>query len=230
MKNKKSIKLIILLVPTILSCIAIPTILYFIANTTTNSQPVNLSTINMQHLAKVEYMHKINENEATIIKNDIQSKIDDKMSELNLEENTDYEINGLEAIKKDIHLNTVQIRISSLENSKKATGRFNILLNTQENINNRKNDPINIPKSEENGLSAWRASLTKNLIHQRSNQILNAGQSNHVDIDYEILNLDLIAPGAIFDNYNNKIIVKAIPNTNRLEGSFLIIFQLQAIT
>lgn len=227
MKKALKITLITLASVTVVSAIVVPTVLYFTIWQKT-FDGIDLDEQNLEYLAKVEYMDKISNPEATTIKTEIKSKIIAKLTALSLEENIDYEITNLDSIKGGDDLNDFldTIIIESIASSEKTRGSFAVTLNVQENITNRSKDMqvFEIDKAEENDLTEETANSLLNRIPTRVQALLNRGQTNTKDTDYKITGLEKIKKGARFDEYNGNISVQAI--SQHLTGSFLVVFKI----
>lgn len=208
----------------VLTCISIPVILYFTIGQH-QSQETNLNNVSISYLAEINYMDNISDEEATTIRTDINNEITRAMNRLNLEENTDYQINNLDQIQNGFDLNNFDVTVTSIPDSTKATGSFRITLNVQENISQRSISTLNVPADEENGLTQNTVNNILANIQIGVQSALSTGQSIDEDIDYTIANLNLITVGAAFSSYNNQISVQAI--SPKLKGSFQINFQLQ---
>lgn len=187
---------------------------------------INLELENISYLAQVKHMDSITDVEANEIISGLKETINTKMNSLNLEENIDYTIDNLNEIKQGVRLDSINIIVKAIESSTKARGSLVVNLDGQENINDRSIETIKIPTSQENGLSVIRARNIRNEIQFSVYELLSQGQVNEEGVDYEIVNLDLIAAGAKFTDYSNKISVRAL--SNQLKGSFTINFELDS--
>lgn len=212
----------------LVATLTIPVILYFaMADTADNTETekVNLNKQSLTYLAKVQHMKTITKQEANEIKSDIQSRIETQLGNLNLQETIDYNINDLDTIKADVNLDGVHITITSVPNSTKATGAFTLEMDVTENINDRSIPIIQILASETNGLPDLRAKIVENQIKLNVDNVLNEGQFNLLNRDYEIINLDKIKAEAKYEEYSTVISVRGI--SQNLEGSFKIIFEIE---
>lgn len=229
--KKSKIKIIFLSSIIPFTCSGVGITLYFtiVHKNDNDLQKINLNKQSFDYLAKVEYMNKITNQEATIIKNDIKISLDNKLNQLMLFKNIDYQINNLDTMKANDDLNDFleKILVASISNSKKATGSFIIKLNVQENIINRFFEPIEINNNQINGLTKDQANSIINNILIKVQTILTQGQFNEKDIDYEIKNLNLIKEKAKFSDYNKRI--KVIGKSKKLIGEFLINFKITYI-
>lgn len=228
-RTKKILK-ISLLTFAILCCISIPIILYFTIGQkeTASNGTVNLDDEVVSYLAQVNHMDLITEPEANKIKSDIQTTITNKMSSLNLEENVDYTVQNLDKIKKDFNLNDLNIIVDSIESSTKATGNLAVSVSVQEDISDRSIGIIKIDATDAAGLRPRIANDLQINITLSVEDVLTQGQFNELDIDYSIINLDLIKAGAKFEEYSTKISVEATAITTRLKGLFKITFELES--
>lgn len=227
MKKNKALVITLSTIAIILVIASIvgPTVWYFTTQQNTDSQ-IDLTQQKSQYLAKVEYMNNINDQEALILKNEIRTNINNQLNKLNLTESIDYQINNLDTIKNGDNLNNYldDIIIASIASSIKAKGHFTLTLNVQENINKRTIPAIEIDANQSEGLSADAVLGIKGHIEFSVQSILNQGQLNRIDIDYQIINLSLIKEGAKFPEYSNQLKVHGI--SNRLTGEFAILFVL----
>lgn len=223
--SKTKVTLLMILI-SIIGATGIGVTLYFtmgVKNASTAPSPdtVDLNEQRYEYLAKVKYMNKIDEPEVRKIKNEIKQDLVTKMQDLGLEQNIDYQIKNLEALKEGDNLNNYLHDIIIESSSIRATGKFVITLNVQENINDRKIE-IEIDKEETDGLTEDAATSIKIDISRLVDKVLTAGQFNKIDKDYKISGLDSIKPNAKFDDYNGQI--KVIGISNRVVGEFLLIF------
>lgn len=226
--KKKNWWKITLLILAILACVSIPIILYFtIGQKDTSNNKIDLNGQSVSYLADVQHMNNITEQEANTIKNDIQTRINTKLSSLNLEETTDYTINNLNTIKLGTNLGDITITVNSVSNSSKTTGSFNLTLNVREDMSDRSIATINIPASEENGLTEDTVDTILLTIRINTEDVLTEGQDNKLNRDFQINNVNLIKAGAAFTDYQDQITIIPITSSTHLKGSFKINFRLQ---
>lgn len=215
-----------------LTIISIPFILNLtMTNEESHHSPddINLNNYSLQYLVKVVNMVEITNAEAEVIKTELQTKITNEMTSLNLIEKVDYEIQHLNDIKQGSNLNDFfdKIAISSIETSERAWGSFKVELSIQENIFNRTIQTIMIDAQEANGLTEDTANSIKNYIKISVQTVVSQGQINRLDTDYQINNLELIKETAKFEDYKDKIKVSGI--SLRLTGEFPITFEINRI-
>lgn len=223
--RKTKVTLLMILI-AIVGSIGIGVTLYFTMgakNSSTTPAPgtVDLNEQSYEYLAKVNHMNQIEAAEATKIKSDIKQELGTKMQNLGLEQNIDYQIKNLDALKQGDNLNNYLHEIIVESSSEKATGKFITTLNVQENINDRKVE-IEIDQDEADGLTEDAATSIKINIPILVARVLTAGQDNQLNRDYEILGLQTIKPNAKFNDYNGQ--VKVAGKSNRVVGEFLITF------
>lgn len=224
MKKHNIIKVASLVI-VLVGAITVPITLYFTIGNKDTTTKVNLNDQTLTYLAKVQRMKVITEQEANKIKSDIQKQIQTKLDNLNLQENIDYSINNLETIKAGINLDGVHIIVNATPGTTKAKGSFTVTINVTENIDNRSIPIIQISRDEADELSEIRAKVIQNTIKLNVDDVLNEGQFNIIDKDYEIINLDLIKNGAKYNDYNTAISVRGI--SRNIEGSFKINFEIE---
>ncbi|MBE4704126.1 hypothetical protein [Spiroplasma platyhelix] len=227
--NKNKILKITLLSSAILACISIPIILYFTIGQkdTSTTTKINLQEQNVTSLADVQHAISITEQEANTIKSDIQSKISTKMTSLGLEAETDYTVSNIDTIKSGVNLTNVSVNVNSVSSSTKVIGSLIVTLNIRENMSDRSISTINVPTDESENLGAMTADNIQRNIIVGVDDALNEGQTNRLNIDYEIVNLSLIVSGAKFSDYSTQISVRPITSSKHLTGTFSINFQLQ---
>lgn len=225
--NKKNWWKISLLILAIFACISIPIILYFTIGQKDTSGKVNLNGQSVSYLADVQHMNKITGTEANTIKSDIETNVNQKLNSLSLEVTVDYTIDNLNAIQANADLGNITITITSVPTSAKATGSFNLTLNVREDMSDRSVPTIDVPASEESGLSQDTIDSILLNIQITTEDVLTDGQDNKLDRDFQINNKQLLTVGAAFADYKDQItIVPKAPSTH-LKGSFKINFQLQ---